>query len=109
MTICLLSVSSLSFWMEVALLGIVVGHHQYLTVFCLPTAPEGFAPLFNFRVCWDYVEIFFVSLSPLIKGLVVETVWVFPGGYPVGGSSYCISLIVLDINFFAESIELITK
>jgi hypothetical protein len=96
-SICLFT----SFRMEVALLGIVVGHHQFLTILNHFLTPKRIASLFRLMHNWGSIFIFLVCFRPLIVGFVVEAIGVVACIDPIRGFGMFISLVVLWVDLFA--------
>ena len=58
--------------MEVALLGIVIGHHQPLSLLTLLLPPQGLTPFLVLWVSQKHVLVFLVDIRKFVVRFVVE-------------------------------------
>ena len=103
------SLHFLNLGMEVALLSVVIGHHQPLPLLPLLLPPQGFTSFLVLWVSQEHILVLLVDVREFVVGLVVEGLWTVFSGYPSGRAWLLVPLEGEGVYLLGQPVELISE
>lgn len=95
------------FWLESTFFGILVSHHQVLSIFNLLSAPERITMFLTLRLSYNNIPIFHIKFRESIVSFIVETFWSLFRWDPCMVLQYFLFFKSYRIDFFNNPKELI--